>query len=257
MTARDRLVVAIVAVVAATAAAWFLVIQPKRDQASKLGAQVTAAQQQLDSARATVASAQSARSSFAANYSAVARLGEAVPTDDNVPSLIVQLQNAASRARVDFRALQLVPGAGGVAAPAATATGKTTPGAAATQAVTATLPPGAAVGPAGFPTMPFTFTFRGNFFHLADFFAELQRFVSASNKHVSVSGRLMTLNAISLGPAQQGFPQITALISATTYLLPQSQGLTNGATPAGPAGAGQPVSNSTSPVPATTATVTP
>ena len=47
----------------------------------------------------------------------------------------------------------------------------------------------------------------------------------------------MTLNAISLGPAQQGFPQITALISATTYLVPAAQGVMNGATPAGP-GAG-------------------
>jgi hypothetical protein len=44
----------------------------------------------------------------------------------------------------------------------------------------------------------------------------------------------MTLNAISLAAAKQGFPQITASISATTYLVPAGQGLMNGATPGGP-----------------------
>jgi Tfp pilus assembly protein PilO len=255
MTARDRLVVMIVVAVVATVAAWLLVIQPKRDQASKLGAQVTTTQQQLDTARATIASVQGDRNAFAANYTAVARLGEAVPADDNVPSLIVQLQNAATRTGVDFRSLQLAAGAGGGPAPASSSTA----GAAAARSVTAPLPPGAAVGPAGFPVMPFTFTFQGNFFHLSSFFAALDHFVTASNRTVSISGRLMTLNSISLTPAAQGFPQITASISATTYLLPSSEGLTAGATPTGPAGAtgGQPVSSSATSIPAPTAAVTP
>jgi hypothetical protein len=53
----------------------------------------------------------------------------------------------------------------------------------------------------------------------------------------------MTLNAFSLGPAQQGFPAITASISATTYLVPSAQGLFNGATPTGPSSSAQPVSS--------------
>ena len=228
MTSRDRLVAVIVVAAVAIVGSWLLVIQPKRAQASKLGAQVSSAQSQLDAARSQVAQGEAAQSAFPANYTAVARLGEAVPADDNVPSLIYQLQHAASAANVDFRDVKLTPG--GAAAPAVSS-----PSAA--QAATATLPPGATVGPAGFPTEPFSFTFQGNFFHLADFLGRLQRFVLAHNTHLSVSGRLMTLNAISLGPAQQGFPQITALISATTFLVPAAQGELNGATPAGP-GAG-------------------
>jgi hypothetical protein len=128
-----------------------------------------------------------------------------------------------------------------------------------TQSSTATLPPGATVGPAGFPTEPFTFTFRGNFFHLADFFNRLQRFVVATNNRVSVSGRLMTLNAITLGPGPEGFPQITALISATTFLVPPGQGLLNGATPNGPAGgsSSRSVSTPTASTPAAPAVATP
>ena len=51
MTRRDRLVIVIVAVVAAIAASWVLVVSPKRDQAAKLGTKVASEQQALDTAR--------------------------------------------------------------------------------------------------------------------------------------------------------------------------------------------------------------
>ena len=228
MTTRDRLVILIVGVIVAVGAAWILVIQPKRDQASALSSQVAAAQKQLNSARTETAAAEADRSTFARNYEAVAKLGEAVPSDDDTASLVYELQDAAHRTGVRFNSLVL--NAASAAAPAATSTSSST-----SQAVTATLPPGAAVGPAGLPTLPFTFTFQGDFFHLANFFNRLERFVVATNNNVSVSGRLMSLNAISLAPAPGGFPQMTATISATTYLVPANQGLTDGASPAGPA----------------------
>jgi hypothetical protein len=217
------MVIIIVCALAAVVGAWLLVIQPKRGQASKLGTQITAAQAQLATARGQIAAGEAARSSFASNYTQLVRLGEAVPQDDNVPSLIYQLQSAASGARVDFRSLQLTPGAG--SAPAATS---------GSSAASAAPPPGVTVGPAGFPSEVFTFIFRGNFFHLANFFQRVDRFVTATNTHVSVSGRLMTLNSINLAAASTGFPQIDATISATTYLVPASEGLTAGATPSGP-----------------------
>jgi hypothetical protein len=201
-----------------------------------------------------VVAGEAAKSSYAQDYAQIARLGEAVPSDDNVPSLIYQLQNAASSTGVDFRVLKLNPGAS--SGPVATPT--TVAGASTSQASTAALPPGAAVGPAGFPTLPFTFTFRGNFFHLSDFFGRLDKFVSATNRNVSVSGRLMTVNSISLAPGPSGFPQIDATISATTFLVPASQGLLNGATPSGPStGSTTQASATGGSVPASTAAVTP
>ena len=243
MTGRDRKIIAIVAALALVVGSWLLVISPKRDQASKLGDQVKAADATLAAARSQVAAGEAAKGTFARDYTAIAQLGEAVPTDDNVPSLIYQVQSAASAARVDFRVLKLASGSGATAAAApAAATGAA---------------PGAAVAPAGFPTLPFTFTFTGNFFHLANFFDLLQRFVVASSEHVSVSGRLMTINSISLTPVGGGFPQITATVSATAYLVPAAQGLLNGATPAGPAaGAAQPVSTPATSVPTSPAVIT-
>ena len=245
MTSRDRTIIAILCVAAAVVGGWLLVIGPKRDQASRLGAELKSEQAQLDATRAQVAQSKSARRTFAADYATIARLGEAVPADDNVPSLIYQIQGAAAAAGVDFRSLEL-NGAGSSAASASSS-----------RVATGPLPPGVTVGPAGFPVEPFTFTFRGSFFRLADFLARLQRFVVATNKRVSVSGRLMTLNAITLGAAPSGFPQIEATISASTYLVPAAQGLLNGATPSGPAAsATQSVSTPASPSPTPTALVT-
>jgi type II secretory pathway pseudopilin PulG len=250
MTGRDRTVIGVVLSLIAVVAVWLLVIQPKRDQASKLGNEIATAQSQLDQARQQVAAGLAAKGEFAKDYAMIARLGEAVPADDNVPSLIVQLQQAASVTGVDFRALQLNPAAG--TAPPATS-------GSAAQSSTATLPPGAAVGPAGFPIEPFTFTFNGNFFHLSSFFNKLQRFVVVTNKGLSVSGRLMSVNAINLGPSAAGFPNISATISATTYLVPASEGVLNGATASGPAASGTGVSSSSSSAStaAPAATVTP
>jgi Type II secretion system (T2SS), protein M len=219
VSARDRTVIGILALVAAIAGGWLLVIQPKRGELSSLQGQVSTAQSQLSAAESQVAAGESARAQFGTNYTSLVKLGEAVPTDDNLPSLIFQLQAAATASRVDFRGLSLASGGGGSTAGGA-------------------LPPGVTQGSSGFPSEPFSFTFRGSFFNLADFFARLERFVTVTQGGISVRGRLLTLDGISLGPGAGGFPTIDATVSATAYLLPTTQGLLAGATPSGPAGAG-------------------
>lgn len=233
MTKRDRTVIAVVLALALVVGAWMLVIQPRRQRAAKLGSQLSTVQSELSQAKSQVAKGEAARAAFGDSYTVLARLGEAVPADDNVPSLIYQIQSAASKAGVDFSSLTLTSTA---------ASSSTNTSSSATQS---TLPPGATVGAAGFPIEPFSFTFNGNFFHLSDFFGRLERFVMAGNRNISVSGRLMTLDGITLAPGPGGFPNITATISATTYLLPANEGLTAGATPLGPGA--QSVSTAASP----------
>jgi hypothetical protein len=246
VTARDRIVIMVVLAVGAVVAGWMLVVSPKRDQAASLGTQITAQQSQLDTARSQLAAGESARSAFAGQYAQLAKLGEAVPPDDDVPSLIYQVQNAAQGAGVSFRGLQLsnAPGASSTSTPSSSSSSTGTTTTPASQ-----LPPGAAIGAAGLPTEQFTFTLNGNFFRLADFFNRLQNFVTNRGSTLLISGRLMTINAINLAPSAAGFPQITASVSATTYIVPASEGALGGATPAGPATSPQ---ASTSPSSSTT-----
>ena len=234
MSRRNSMLLAAVAVVAAVAAYWMLALTPKREEAQKLSKAITAKQGEVKLAEAELATNEKARASYKANYALVARLGKAVPADDDVRSLLVQLNAAADRSKVDFRTIQL----GG-------SSGKSTPPAQEskdTGTVDAlTPPPGAApVGSAGFSAMPFTFSFRGSFFNLGDFLQRVDKFVSVRQQRLDVTGRLMVLESISLTPDAEGFPSIRAQISATTYVLPAAQGLTAGAGPQGPGTAGAP-----------------
>jgi hypothetical protein len=262
VTARDRIVIMIVLAVGAVVAGWMLVVSPKRDQAASLSTQITAQQSQLDTARSQLSAGETARAAFAGQYAQLAKLGEAVPPDDDVPSLIYQVQNAAQGAKVSFRGLQLSNAPGGSSStppstsstPSSSSSSTATPSSSSTSAAGASpatttgsqLPPGAAIGAAGLPTEQFTFTLTGNFFHLADFFNRLQSFVTSRGSTLLISGRLMTINGVNLAPAASGFPQITASISATTYIVPASEGTFGGATPAGPATAPQASTSSSS-----------
>jgi hypothetical protein len=248
-----------VAAVAAIAAYWMLVLTPKREEASKLSKSITTKQGELKAAEQELASYRKAKDGYKVNYALVARLGKAVPADDDVRSLLVQLNAAAGKSKVDFRTIQV---GGGPAAPAPAPAASSSSGSssdsssgsdssssgsessskdaksgeqAPTQpAAPVTVPGSTPVGTAGFSQMPFQFSFKGSFFNLGDFFQRLDRFVAVNQKRLDVTGRLMVLDTIALAPDATGFPNIRASIGATTYMLPATEGLTAGASPQGP-----------------------
>jgi hypothetical protein len=226
VTKNYKILIAVAVTVAATAAFWFLALAPKREEAASLATKIDAKQVELTAAQATLGSYQKARESYSTNYATVVRLGKAVPEDDDLRSLMVQLDAAAGSTGVDFRKVEVRADA---TAAAATTTG--TPAAGAVSP-----PPGAvAVGTAGFSAMPFNFAFEGHFSNLSQFFSRMERFVTLRNDRMNVTGRLLRLESIDLKVEQDGFPQIRAEIGASSYLVPPTQGLTAGATPQGPA----------------------
>jgi Type II secretion system (T2SS), protein M len=239
MTRRDRVVIVIVALVAAIAASWLLLVSPKRDQAAKLGTKVASAQQELDTARAQLAQNAAASKQYASNYAALVRLGEAVPASDDIPSLIIQLQNAADGARVNFQSLQS-GGAGSTGA-----TGSTPAPATGTAATSASAAP-----------EQFSFTFSGSYFQLSNFFNKVQHFVTPNGNGVQVKGRLVSLNSVNMTPAASGFPQITAQITATIYTESAPSAAAGAATGGSSAASStQTTSGSSSSTPAPTAAI--
>jgi Tfp pilus assembly protein PilO len=231
-----------VAAVAAIAAFYFLALAPKREEIAKLDGQIEQEQTATQQAEAQAAVYAKAKDNYKANYAMVARLGKAVPADDDIRSLLIQIDAAAKAAKVDFGAMNV--GTGGGAAPAAPTDGTTAPPAA----------PGAVpVGSAGFSAMPFNFRFSGNYFRLSDFMSRLERFVTVENENIDVTGRLLLLGSVAVTPNATDPSQLTAEIGAASYIVPATQGVTGGATPTAPAGAA-----GTEPAPAdgTTATTT-
>ncbi|HET7177226.1 MAG TPA: hypothetical protein VFI63_00915 [Solirubrobacterales bacterium] len=247
MKSSNGAIVAMLAIVALAGAFWVLALSPKREEAKKLGTQVEEAKASLAKHRAEATQALEARRKFPVDYQQLVVLGKAVPGADETASLLVQLNQIADHAGVKFSDFKLNPGSGGGAAapaapaapaPAASGGGAGTPASnpvPPTEAAASLLPLGATIGPAGLAVMPYSLTFSGSFFHIADFIKGLDSLVKTKNARVAVDGRLITVNGFKLEPGPNGFPELKASFSVTTYLTPPSQGATAGATPGAPA----------------------
>jgi hypothetical protein len=233
MTARDRLVVMIVAAIAILGAAYVLVVSPERKEASNVANEVSTASARLAGAESKLAEARQAQARYASAYASIVSLGKAVPTSEEVPSLIYQLAQATHQKKVDFSSIVSGSGSGSGSAGSASAAS-------------------AASASAGFTQMPFTFVFNGTYADLEKLFATVDHnVVRASSGQLQVSGRLLTIQSVKLGPlaaaaasaGSQSASELTGTITATAYVLPAGQGLTAGATAQAPAGAATPASS--------------
>jgi hypothetical protein len=252
MSTRDRGILIGIVSLALLGAVWFLLVAPEREKASKLETSVSAASAQLATAEGELTSARGAQARYAAAYNSIVNLGKAVPPAQEVPSLVYQLDQASNQKQVDFNSIVT----GG---PAGAGPGAPAPGAPASAAASAASTAASSV----FSQMPFTFVFNGSFFNLEHLFQQLNRFTQRTvSGTLVISGRLLTVQSVKLAPltssgAEASKGVLSGTISATAYVLPASQGLTAGASPAGPAGAGPAAPSSGSPTTPAIARVTP
>jgi len=130
-----------------------------------------------------------------------------VPTGQEVPSLIYQLEQASNQKRVEFASITSGGGAGSSSSASASPT----------------------AAAAGFTQMPFTFTFNGSFFDLYHLFQQLNGFtLRTASGGLRVSGRLLTIQSVKLTPTTSSTKgssgQLTGTITATAYVLPRVRG---------------------------------
>ena len=274
ITDRDRRVISIIVPLLLVAGYWFLMLAPKRTESQTVGQQLTKAQASRNEAEAQVAQLQAAKASFTSDYATVLRLGKAVPTTVDMPSLLVQLDSAASGTGVvigDFK--PGIPTSGDGSAPAGSSGASTPPGGGKNPAAPGAAPaqgfpakqaqhagqavtqangvnqahanaangqqgtPSSSASVPGLESVPLTFTMTGSYFNLADFLHRLKRFVQVVNNQIVVNGRLMTIESFSFQQSDgTNKSQLKADVSATIYLTPPDQGTTAGATAQGPAG---------------------
>jgi Tfp pilus assembly protein PilO len=274
LTDRDKKIVFLMVPVLVAAAYWFVLLKPKRHEAVKLSDQVAQAQEARDAAVSQANQLTQAKARYASDYAEMVRLGKALPTRVDMPSLLVQLNEAAQGTGIQFGAITV--GTRASAAPIATPSVGSTGGtsatvfgaavqkaraanaaesssvaqsAAASNAVGTTGASGAtgATGATGAasttgatstaPTLdevPLTFKFGGTFFDLADFFHHLKRFVQVANDKINVQGRLITIDSLKF--TSTTFPNIEADVTATVYLTPKNDVATPTAGSTGVAG---------------------
>lgn len=239
MSQSNRIIVAMLAVVVLAVGFWMLLLSPKKEEVSKLDKQVVKQEQLLSAHQAEIQSGLAAQKAFPSSYRDLVVLGKAAPADDDTASLIVQLSRIARHSGVRFETFILNPASGGesetpepVAPPAPGEPASFIPP---TEVAASTMPIGASIGPAGLAVMPYTLTFKGNFFNVADFIHGLDSLVQSNNEEVEVTGRLVTINGFKLSedPSKK-FPALQAEFTVTTFLVPPEQGVTAGASPTSP-----------------------
>jgi len=238
VSSQTRIVAGVLAIVIAAAGFWFMLLAPKRTDISAIDAKVTQAEARRDAATAAAGQAEQAKAGYQRDYAAVAKLGKAVPADDDVASLVYQLETIARAGKIDFRAVKLTGAPGAASAPADTTNGAaaanvskdgkaadpTAPAPSAPVApVVAQPPPGAVVGPAGLLTVPFTFTFDGGYLKLQRFLKSINGLAKNSKHQITVRGRLLTVDGFALAASRKGLPRLKAIVSATAYLVPEAQ----------------------------------
>jgi Tfp pilus assembly protein PilO len=266
MKGSDKAVVLGVVMAVVLGAFYFMVLSPKREKASSLGDEVTALKGQVATQQQAAQFGEQARQEFPAFYGRLVVMGKAVPDQADSASLLVQLSSLAHRTDVQFRGIETGAGSaeaeaaaastpppadsssgstsstGTTSTPAPSGSSGTTAAAAttptpATEASAANVPIGAAVGPDGLGTMPYTLTFKGNYFQIANFLKGVDDLVHThGNTEVAADGRLLTINGFSLSAPRppSDSPLLKAVLAVTSYTAPATEGLTAGASPTAP-----------------------
>ncbi len=144
LNARDKKILIFLVPVMLVAAYWFLVLAPKREEARSLGEKLVSAESRRDTALQTLRQAEASKGDYAKDYATVVRLGKAIPTDVDMPSLLVQLDRAAKGTNIRFAKITAGPRTAPTVAPVAAAA----PGG------SSTAPPAADAGGAAATTAP-------------------------------------------------------------------------------------------------------
>ena len=105
-------------------------------------------------------------------------LGKAVPTTQEVPSLIYELAHASKQKSVEFASISSSAAGSGAAASA---------------------PASASSSAAGFQQMPFTFIFNGTYSGLEHMLRQLTSFATKTRSgKLKVNGRLLTVQGVAM-----------------------------------------------------------
>jgi hypothetical protein len=209
---RDRVVLAVVAVVAVLGAFYMLALKPERQKASALQAQITTQQQALTVAQQSYIVGRAAQASLKHDGGEWAALKIAVPEQSDIPALLRTLEKNAKSVHVSMQAITL---SGSGTSAAASAPAPTTPatGAGGT----------AAAAPAATP-VPIQLTFGGGYVALNKLVRKLTGLATVAGGKVHATGPLLSINSVAL----TGTKSLTGQLTATIYQLAAPAGTSTG-----------------------------
>ena len=169
-----------IAILILAAVAYMVVIRPKRAEASHLDEQIAEMQTKVTAARLA---SRPQKDDTAIKVADVFEVSKAMPDTDDMPGIILDLNSVAEATGIKFVSIQ----------------------------------PSAPTPKTGYSAIGITLTFEGNYFDLTDFLFRLRNLVTVRDGRLASSGRLFTLDTLSMKEGKDGFPDIDAGLTVSAY----------------------------------------
>jgi Tfp pilus assembly protein PilO len=170
-----------IAILVLAGVAYMVMIRPKRAEAGRLDEQIAEMQTKVTAARLASRPQQQATAIKVAD---VFEVSKAMPDTSDMPGIILDLNSVAEASGINFVSIQ----------------------------------PSAPTPKTGYTALGITLSFEGNYFDLTDFLFRLRNLVTVRDGRLSSSGRLFTLDTLSMKESDKGFPEIHADLTVSAYV---------------------------------------
>jgi Pilus assembly protein, PilO len=165
----------------AAVAGYFLLISPQRSKATELTKEAATTQAEITRLRIL---AQQVQQTEPIRVADLFRLTKAMPSDADMPGVILQLNRIARNTGIRFDSITPQP----------------------------------PVAVSGGLSMPINLVFQGNYFELSDFLFRVRNLVGVRGGKLDATGRLFVVDTVAFSEGVKKFPQIQATLTVSAYM---------------------------------------
>jgi Tfp pilus assembly protein PilO len=177
-------------------AGYLVLISPQRSKSADLAREAEAIEAQIQALRTSNARVRNVEPIRVAD---LFRVSKAMPTTDDMPSVLLELNRIARETGIRFESIT----------------------------------PQDPADAGGYLRRPIDLVFDGNFYELSDFLYRLRSLVRVRGGKLEATGRLFSVNSLNFTESENDFPRIKATLNISAYVY--GTGAATPATPAQPA----------------------
>jgi Tfp pilus assembly protein PilO len=188
MSRRVRMILMALGLVVVAVLVWFFLLSPLRGDIKTTDASITDLQDKLTSAKLTLRQAETTKAEGRLNQARLLELAKMIPSSDELPSLLLQIQDLADQSGIDFISI--------------------TPGEA------------SEVEGASFQILPLDLTFTGTYFDLSDFVWRAEQMVAGPGRLLAIKSINLALSNAGAATAGAVSPGLDVNLSLLAFLIP-------------------------------------
>lgn len=209
MNRKIRVVLVALALVVIVVLCWFLLLSPIRGDIAATNASIEAEQTRLSAAQAKLAQAETTRQEGKKNQARLLELAKMVPESEEIPSLLLQIQDLADQSGIDFISIT----------------------------------PGDPVQENAFRILPLELEFSGTYFDLSDFVYRAEQMAAGPGRLLAIKTVKLQLSPVATeGTGSDASVSPVLGVNMTLYAFEIAAA--EATTPAPTAGAAQPATSS-------------